>query len=162
MLKQEAEQLLQDMQDSYTGIEAFWNRHESPISVWWLVLMYPVFVLAIYRRSRSLFGLLGFSVAANLFVSSPPDTDDAWATRVVRGEQVWLERGLLSSERDSLFLVVGALVNLYTLRAAFHRRPVKTTIGTSASIILMFLFFNRMADLYETTADPRDEPENAP
>ena len=150
------------MRDSRPGLDALWNRHESPVSVWWLTLMYPVFVLAIYRRSRSLIGLLGFSLAANLLVVSPPETDDAWATRVVRGERVWLERGLRSSERDSLVLVVGALVNLYTLRAAYRQRPVKTVIGTSTSILLTFLFFDRMAELYETTADPRDGPENAP
>jgi hypothetical protein len=141
--------------------ESLWQRHESPVSVWWLVLMYPVFVLAIYRRSRALGGVLLLSLATNLFVVSPPDTDDAWATRVVRGERVWLDRGLLSSERELSVTTVGALVNLYTLRAALHRRPVETMVGTVASMVLMFLFFDRMAELYESTMDPRAESTTA-
>lgn len=151
------------MQPSRTMIdnESLWQRHESPVSVWWLVLMYPVFVLAIYRRSRALGGVLLLSLATNLFVVSPPDTDDAWATRVVRGERVWLDRGLLSSERELSVTTVGALVNLYTLRAALHRRPVETMVGTVASMVLMFLFFDRMAELYESTMDPRAESTTA-
>jgi hypothetical protein len=141
--------------------ESLWQRHESPVSVWWLVLMYPVFVLAIYRRSRALGGVLLLSLATNLFVVSPPDTDDAWATRVVRGERVWLDRGLLSSERELSVTTVGALVNLYTLRAALHRRPVETMVGTVASMVFMFLFFGRMAKLYESTMDPRAESTTA-
>lgn len=138
------------MQAPGTGIdvETLWNRHESPVSVWWLVLMYPVLVCAIYRRSRPLVGVLALSLAANLFVVSPPETDDAWATRVVRGEREWLDRGLFSSESDLLIVAVGGAVNLYTLRAAVHRRPVETVVGTAASLLLTFLFFHRMADLY--------------
>jgi hypothetical protein len=144
------------MNASRTGldVDALWNRHESPVSVWWLVLMYPVFVLAIYRRSRPLAGTLVVSLAANLFVVSPPETDDAWATRVVRGEQEWLDRGLFSSKSDLLIVAVGGLVNVYTLRSAFHRRPAGTAAGTLASLVLTFLFFGRMAALYETTVDP--------
>lgn len=113
--------------------------------------MHPVFVLAIYRRSRPLAGVLALSLAANLFVVPPPETDDAWATRVVRGEREWFDRGLCSSKSDILVMFVGGLVNLYTLRAAFHRRPVKTLVGTLTSLILMMLFFHRMANIYEKT-----------
>jgi hypothetical protein len=152
------------MWESRTGTdrEALWDRHESPVSVRWLVLMYPVFVLAIYRRSRPLGGVLVVSLAANLFVVSPPETDDAWTTRVVRGEREWLDRGLLSSESDLLVIAVGGLLNAYTLRAAYHRRPSETMVGTLASVILMFLFFHRMAALYGTTRGSRDEPETSP
>jgi hypothetical protein len=141
------------MQEPGIGIdrETLWSRHESPVSVWWLVLLYPVFVLAIYRRSRPLAGVLALSLATNLFVVPPPETDDAWATRVVRGEQEWLDRGLCSSKSDILVLFTGGVINLYTLRAAVHRRPVKTLVGTVASLILMILFFHRMATIYETT-----------
>lgn len=142
------------------GIEIdLWKRHESPSSVRWFVLMYPVFILAIYRRSRSLGAGLLLSLAVNVFVVSPPETDDAWATRVVRGERVWLERGLLTSTNDLLFTTASGLVNLYTLRAALHRRPVRMTVGTVVSMGLMLLFFDRMADLYETTRGSEDESE---
>lgn len=136
-------------------VESLWNRHESPVSVWGLVLTYPVFVAAVYRRSRRLGGVLVLSLAANLFVVSPPETDDAWATRVVRGERAWLDRGATAS--DSLLVGVGGLVNLYTLRAAVHRRPVRTTAGVLASMTLTFLFFHRMAAVYEATMAQQDD-----
>jgi hypothetical protein len=141
--------------ESRTGrpIDALWRRHESPKSVWWFVLMYPVFVLAVYRRSRLLGGGLALSLAAGLLVPSPPNTDDAWATRVVRGERVWLDRGLRSSPNDLLFIAAGGVVNLWTLRAAVHRRPVRTALGASASMLLSLFFFDRMAALYETTTE---------
>ena len=123
------------------------------MSVWWLVLLYPVFVLALYRRSKPLAGVVLTSLAANVFLVAPPDPDDAWATRVVRGERLWLDRGLRSADAGLALTVIGGVLNVYTLRAALHRRPVRTALGTVASMVLMGLFFDRMADLYESTLE---------
>lgn len=125
-----------------------WSRHANPRSVWSLVVAYPLLVLAIYLRRRSLLvGTLLF-VLVNPLLFSPPDDDDAWATRVVLGEQVWLDRGSPASV-DTLFVAVSAPVYLYTLSAAAGRRPAGTALGTVASMVLMFLFFERMTRLYE-------------
>lgn len=129
--------------------EVLWSRHSNPASVWWFVATYPALILSIYRRSRRLGGGVLLSLAANLLLVSPPETDDAWATRVVLGERVWLERGLRSSTGDLLFTAASGLVNLYAVRAALRRRPVGTAIGTAVSMALMLLFFDRMARLYE-------------
>lgn len=140
--------------DAFPGIdtEALWERHESPASVRWLVPLYPAFVLSVYRRSRPLGALVLLSLAANALLVPPPETDDAWATRVVRGERVWLDRGPRSSKGGLLLAAVGGLVNLYTLRAALRRRPIGTAVGTVASMALTLLFFDRMAELYQATA----------
>ncbi|MDS0298026.1 hypothetical protein NDI76_04665 [Halogeometricum sp. S1BR25-6] len=130
----------------------FWSRHENPGSVWTLVCAYPVLVAALYRRDRRLLlGTLLF-VAANPFLFSEPDGDAAWATRVVRGEQTWLDRGLRSSPVDVLFVCLAAPLYLSTLRAAAERRPVETAFGTVASVLVMLLFFDRMARLYDESA----------
>ncbi|MDS0283205.1 DUF6653 family protein [Haloarcula onubensis] len=126
----------------------FWERHASPRSVWLLVATYPVVVLAVYRRSRGLAAAVVVSVLLSLRVS-PPATDDAWATRVVRGEQVWLDRGLGSEPWTLALLALGALVQFATFRAASRRRGRRTAVGTAASVGLMGLFFDRMARLYE-------------
>ena len=141
------------------GPDTLWNRHESPASVWWFVLLYPVFILAIYQRSRPLSMSLLLSLAVNLFVVSPPETDDAWATRVVRGERVWLEEGLRSSRNNLLVTLVGGIINLYTLCAALYRNPVRTMVGSLGSMVFMLLFFDRMAELYETTRAAEHESE---
>ncbi|MFC7068154.1 DUF6653 family protein [Halobaculum lipolyticum] len=135
--------------------ELLWRRHENPVSVWWFVLLYPVFVLAIYRRSLSLGGVVVCSLAANALAVPPPNTDDAWATRVVRGERAWLDRGVFTAPVDLACVAVGGVVNLWTLRAAVNRRPVATVVGSVASLALMFLFFDRMAAHYDATTDFR-------
>ncbi|WP_137289980.1 DUF6653 family protein [Natronorubrum halophilum] len=126
----------------------FWSRHANPGSVWTFVGAYLLLVASIYRRSRPLLvGTLLF-VAVNPLLFSPPKTDDAWATRVVLGERVWLERGLVSSSHTR-FTLACAPVYLFTLRSAANRRPLRTGVGTVASLALMLLFFDRMARLYE-------------
>jgi hypothetical protein len=133
----------------------FWSRHANPWSVWTLVVAYPTLVLALYRRNRPLLaGTLVF-VVVNPLVFAPPETDDAWATRVVLGERVWLERKSLFSA-DALFATASAPVYLFTLRAAVERRPIRTAVGTVASMALMLLFFDRMARRYEGHADSHD------
>ncbi|WP_435153545.1 DUF6653 family protein [Haladaptatus sp. DFWS20] len=127
----------------------FWSRHANPWSVWTLVVAYPMLILAIYRRRRLLLvGTLLF-VSVNPLLFAPPDDDEAWATRVVLGERVWFERGLLSSPRDSLFVGVTAPIHLFALRAAIKRQPVRTLFGTAVSLVCMFVFFDRMVRLYE-------------
>jgi drug/metabolite transporter (DMT)-like permease len=133
--------------------DRFWEPHASPWSVWPLVAAYPTLILAVYRRDRALLAGTLLAVVLNLLLVSPPETDEAWATRVVLGERVWLERGLHSSPPDLGLVAVGAAVHLYAVRAAVARRPVRTLVGTAASMALMLLFFGRMVRLYETRED---------
>jgi len=125
----------------------FWDRHASPRSVWLLVATYPLVVLAVYRRSRGLAAAVVVAVLVSLRVS-PPATDEAWATRVVRGEQVWLDRGLRSEPGTLALLALGALVQFATFGAATRRCERSTAVGTVVSMGVMGLFFDRMARLY--------------
>ncbi|WP_440769266.1 DUF6653 family protein [Natronorubrum sp. DTA28] len=136
-------------QDSITN-RLFWSGHANPGSVWTFVGAYLLLVLSLYRRNRPLLvGTLLF-VAVNPLVFPSPETDDAWATRVVLGEQVWLERGLRPSSHLR-FTLVCVPVFLFTLRSAAKRYPLRTGLGAIASVVLMLLFFDRMARLYEAT-----------
>jgi hypothetical protein len=137
----------------------FWRPHANPRSVWGLVATYPVFVLAVYRRSRPLLAATLLSVLASLATVSPPETDEAWATRVVLGERVWLERGVTAETGALSLTAAGAAVNLYTLRAAATRRPGRTAVGTVASMALTLLFFDRMVGLYDAYGGT--EPDGA-
>ena len=130
----------------------FWARHANPGSVWTLIAAYPVLVLALYRRSRPLLGATLLFVLLNPLLFPPPDDDGAWATRVVRGERAWLDRGLRSSPVDLLFVTLAAPLDLLTLRAAVDRRPVRTAAGTAVGLALMLLFFGRMARQHERRA----------
>jgi len=130
----------------------FWAGHANPGSVWTLIAAFPVLVLGVYRRDRRLLVAVALFAGLNPLVFPPPEDDSAWATRVVRGEQAWLDRGLASSPGDLLVLALGAPVVLFTLRAALRGRPARTALGTVASLCAMGLFFRRMARLYEREA----------
>ena len=131
----------------------FWRGHSNPGSVWTLVAAYPVFVYGLYRRDPRVLGALVAFVALNPVVFPEPDDDSAWATRVVRGEQVWLDDGLRSSPLDLLLVVGTAPLHLWTLRAAVRRQPVRTAVGTLLALPLMLVFFARMARIYDERSD---------
>jgi hypothetical protein len=134
---------------------AFWEPHASPRSVWPLVAAYPLLLLALYRRDPRLLGGTLLGVVANLLLVSPPETDEAWATRVVLGERVWLDRGLRSEVGTLGLLAVGGAVHLATMRAALGQDRLRTLVGGAASLLLMFVFFDRMVRLYERAESQR-------
>jgi hypothetical protein len=129
--------------------DRLWSRHSNPRSVWSLFLAFPVLVAALYRRDRRLLAATLAAVALNPLVVAPPEDDDAWATRVVRGERAWLDRGLASSTADLAFLALSAPVVVFALGSAARRRPVRTAVGTALSMVLILVFFGRMARLYD-------------
>ena len=127
----------------------FWSGHANPGSVWTLFVAYPTLVLGIYRRDRLLLTGTFLFVAVNPLLFSPPADDEAWTTRVVLGEQVWLEQGLRSSLTNLVFMTLAAPIHLYNLRAAAKRSPVRTVLSTAISMVLILVFFEQMARLYE-------------
>lgn len=127
----------------------FWAGHANPASVWAAIAAYPVLLVGLYRRDRRLVAGAAGTVALSSLLAPEPDGDDAWATRVVLGEQVWMERGLLSSPGDLLVLLVGAPIQLFTLRSALRRHPIRTAVGAALSLVVMFVFFGRMAGMYD-------------
>lgn len=134
---------------------AFWEPHASPRSVWPLVAAYPLLLFAVYRRDPRLLGGTLLGVVANLLLVSPPETDEAWATRVVLGERVWLDRGLDSESGTLGLLAVGGAVHLATMRAALRQDRLRTLVGGVASMLLMLVLFDRMVRLYERAESQR-------
>ncbi|MFC6953261.1 hypothetical protein [Halorubellus litoreus] len=112
-----------------------------------------MFVLAVYRRDRRLLGVVLAFVGAQPLLFDEPDDDAAWATRVVRGERDWLAAGLRDSPGDVALLAVGAPLNLFVLRAALRRQPLRTAVDVACSVALSLAFFDRMADRYERVTE---------
>lgn len=132
-----------------------WARHANPGSVWTLLVSYPLLIAGLYRRDRALVCAVLAFVAANPLLFDPPDDDDAWATRVVLGERLWLAEGVRSSPDVAALMALGAPLNLFTLRAAAARRPVRTVVGTVASLGLSLLCFHRLVRYYDAHDDRR-------
>jgi hypothetical protein len=131
--------------------EFLWSRHANPWSVWTAVAAFPLLVLALYRRSRSLLGGVLLFVTLNPLLFRPPSDDRAWATRVVLGEQVWLDDGVLPS-REAAMAAASAPVYLATFAAALRKWRWGTLGGTVLSMTLMLRFFARMVQRYDEQA----------
>lgn len=128
--------------------EVLWSRHANPWSVWTAVVAFPLLILALFRRNRLLLGIVLLFVPVNLMLFRPPPDDRAWATRVVLGERVWLDRGVLPS-REAAIAAASAPVYLATFGAALRKSRWGTLGGTMISMVLMLRFFARMVRLYD-------------
>jgi hypothetical protein len=87
-------------------------------------------------------------VTLNPLLFRPPSDDRAWATRVVLGEQAWLDDGVLPS-REAAMAAASAPVDLATFGAALRKWRWGTLGGTVLSMTLMLRFFARMVRLYD-------------
>jgi hypothetical protein len=139
-----------EVPDAVAGV---WNRHANPWSVRLFVAAYPVLVAGLYRRNWRLLVATLTALALSFRVVEPPATDDAWATRVVRGEAVWLREGLTSRPVTLALTVAGGLVQLATIRAAVRREPRRTALGAVTSLLAMGLFFDRMTRIADGDTD---------
>jgi hypothetical protein len=134
---------------------AFWQRHANPWSGWTRVVAYPLLMLGVYRRDGRLLAGTTLFVLLNPVLFPAVDSDDAWMSRVVLGERLWLSEGRKTS-LVNLLNVANVPVSLYAVYAASRRRPVRTAFATAGSMLLKFLFVNEMVKFYDAHAEESD------
>ncbi len=109
----------------------FWRRHSHPRSGWSRISTGPLLFYAVYRRNWRLL-LTGLAWAVlNLFLFSPPESEDTWMTRAVLSERWWVrEEGnrTIGLSYPNICNTAGALAFIYTLYAAWQLRPGGTTL----------------------------------
>jgi len=101
--------------------DEFWARHSNPKSGWTRVPSGAVIVYAIYRRNWRLLGAALVWTAVNPFLFSPPETDEAWMTRVVLAERWWVREQTnktVGLSYPNICNTVAALGFVYALYAA--------------------------------------------
>ena len=132
--------------------DQFWKRHENPKSGWSRVATTPVILYAIYhRRWRLLLAALVFT-AVNPVLFSPPETDEAWMTRVVRAERWWTEtsgEGLFALSYPNVLNLVNLLASLYALWAAAKRHPRRTAVAGVAMMGLKLWYVAELVRQYD-------------
>jgi hypothetical protein len=135
--------------------ETFWRRHSNPKSGWSRTVTTPALLYAIYRRDpRLLVAVLGFA-ALNPLLFSPPETDDAWMTRVVLAERWWTEeegRGVLDLSYPNVLNLLNVPVTGYALVAAYRRRAVRSAVAGAASMALKFWYVGALVRRYDARA----------
>jgi len=144
---------------------ACWQRHANPWSGWTRVLAYPLLMLGIYRRDGRLLAGTTLFVLLNPVLFPAVDSDEAWMSRVVLGERLWLSEGDKAS-LVNLLNVANVPVSLYAVYSAYRRRPLRTAVATAGSMLLKFLFVNEMVKFYDSHADAgellgEDDPDAA-
>jgi hypothetical protein len=130
----------------------FWQRHANPWSGWTRVVTYPLLMLGIYRRDGRLLAGTTLFVLLNPVLFPAVDSDEAWMSRVVLGERLWLSEGRKAS-LVNLLNVANVPVSLYAVYSAYRRRPLRTAVATAGSMLLKFLFVNEMVKFYDTHTD---------
>jgi hypothetical protein len=142
--------------------ETFWRRHSNPKSGWSRTLTLPVLLYAIYRRDGRLFGAVVAFAVFNPVLFSPPETDDAWMTRVVLAERWWTaetNRGLFDASYPNVLNLFTSLATGYALLAAWRRRPVEAALAGAASMGLKFWYVGALVRRYDARGDQRRETE---
>lgn len=152
------------MVDTPEGLsEVFWRRHSNPKSGWSRTATTPALLYAVYRRDlRLLVAVLAFAVL-NPLLFSPPETDEAWMTRVVLAERWWTEegRGVLDLSYPNVLNLLNVPATVYALVAAYRRRPVRAALAGAASMALKFWYVGALVRRYDAREVDSEGPSGA-
>jgi hypothetical protein len=132
---------------------AVFRRHSNPWSAWTRLLSAPLIFVAIWKRSRRGGALLGAWMLANPIVFPEPEDDEAWATRAVLGEEMWLaERPM---DRAMALNVGATALGLVGAWGAFGRRLLPTAASAVGLVALVLACWREYALYYERHRDER-------
>jgi hypothetical protein len=139
--------------------DAAWARHANPWSGWTRLTVLPALVLAGWSRAWiGWWALLPLALAlawawANPHLFPPPRRRDAWMTRGVLGERLWLERDRVpvpAHHRRVPHLVSGvaALGGACTAWGVVALEPWPTLLGMAVAYLAKLWFVDRMVWLH--------------
>lgn len=135
-----------------TFADRFWLRHANPKSGWSRTVTLPVLLYAVYHRNwRLLAAVVAFAIL-NPLLFPPPESDDAWMTRVVLAERWWtteMRRGVFDVSYPNVLNVVNVPTSAYALLAAYRRQPVRAILAGGASMALKFWFVGALVRRYD-------------
>jgi hypothetical protein len=151
--------------------EAAWARHANPWSGWSRVTLLPLLAAAIWSRAWLGWGAAGLVALvvlwawANPRAFPPPGRTDAWMTRGVLGERLWLARRERPIPRHharmALLLSAVSAAGLLPLSLGLWRYDAGLTLfGLALSMGAKLWFLDRMVWLHDTRPDapPASEP----
>jgi hypothetical protein len=132
--------------------ERFWARRSNPKSGWTRVPSGTVIAYAVYHRNWPLLGAALIWTAINLFLFSPPETEDAWMSRVVLAERWWIRAETNRSVGlgyPNVCNTVAACGFVYAVYAAWRRSPTRATLGVATSTALKLWWIRVLVKRYD-------------
>lgn len=126
-------------------------RHSHPWSAWTRWASTPLLLLPVWNRSARQGAAVAAWFALNAVLFPPPRDDSLYATRMVLGEERWLEERPVSGAL-AIDCVAGAALVVAIDRARRHR-PWQMTIATLVSMSTLLWFWREMVRFYDTCGD---------
>ncbi|KAB1196466.1 MULTISPECIES: DUF6653 family protein [Haloferax] len=116
----------------------FWERHANPWSAGTRILVYPVFMYAIYKRDAKLFAATLAFIAVNPVLFPRPERTDNYLSRIVLAEREWLDEGegTMGLDYPNVLNVLNVPVTFYAFASAIRRNPVGTAVGTLGVMVI--------------------------
>ena len=122
-----------------------WRRHRHPISGWSRFALAVLLGNAIWHHNWWLVGLLLIAIATNPFWTPPPKRDDAFMTRAIDGERIWLSRA--STIEKILLMVFPGMLVIPLIWALFNNHAVWTAFFSVAVLGQKIVFLMWTADI---------------
>lgn len=129
------------------------SRHSHPWSAWTRWASTPLILLPVWNRSTKQGLVVAAWFALNPVLLPPPRDDSAYATRMVLGEERWLEERRMSGALAIDCLAGAAL--LIAIDSARRHRPWRMTIATIASMSALLWYWREMVRLYDARGEGR-------
>jgi Family of unknown function (DUF6653) len=128
-------------------------RHSNPWSAWTRLLTAPLVLVAVWNRNWRQGAFLGAWLVVNPVVFPEPEDDEAWATRAMLGEEMWIAKHPL--DRAMALDVAAAALGLGGAWGALRRRPLPTLVCAVGQVALLLAYRREMALYYERHRDER-------
>ncbi|TDZ45262.1 hypothetical protein CCUG63695_00272 [Mycobacteroides franklinii] len=87
-------------------------------------------------------------------MTPPPRDDSSFATRAIRGEEIWMARPTSDPAITALSLL-GSAALMSALTASWRRSWVGATAGTVISMVITLLAWGRYSRIWEATGAGR-------
>jgi hypothetical protein len=126
-------------------------RHSNPWSAWTRLFSAPLLFVPVWNRSWRQGALLGVWLIANPVVFAEPKDDEAWATRAMLGEEMWITKRPL--DRAMALNVAATTLGLGGVWGALRRRPLPTFMCAVGQAAMLLAYWREMALYYERHRD---------
>ena len=126
---------------------AVFARHSNPWSAWTRWLSTPLVLVPLWTRRWSHAAILGAWMVANPVIFPRPADEQAWSTRAVLGEELWIRE----RPRDAAMAVDAAatLTGITALIAARRHRAAPAAGATAVTMGLVLVYWRLMARYYD-------------
>ncbi|WP_416045692.1 DUF6653 family protein [Mycobacteroides franklinii] len=125
------------------------ERHCHPVSAWSRWATTPLLLVPVWTRRWGSAIPLGVWLAINPIMTPPPSDDSSFATRAIRGEEIWMTRPTSDPAITALSLF-GSAALMSALTASWRRSWVGAVAGTVISMAITLLAWGRYARIWET------------